>query len=116
MSQIEQRTRIVAYEDVWPELQRLLSDRFWEWLRRLPGRLSEAVYMYTRRGGEKVHYLPVDDGSERDLILSSRKDSTNGDSPVWRIERVIPTSSNGYRSLGPGERVILQVLAPYLNS
>jgi PAS domain-containing protein len=116
MPSVEARTRIVAYEAIWPKLQELLEERFWDWLDRLHERLAEAVYMYTRRDGERVHYLPVGDDRELDLILSSRRDTTNGDTPVWRIERVIPANGNRYRDLGPAERILLQVIAPYLNS
>ena len=109
--------RIVGRPGVWPKLQEILEDRFEDWLAEFVARLAkEARYVLTRSTGERVHYISMDEApkSNYDLIISIRNAPEFADELVWDIEKVVLRSDNKLRNLTPGEREILDFLAPYL--
>jgi hypothetical protein len=111
-------TDILAEDETWDRVTELLgpegySNFYDNLVSDINERTIQRFYVYTRRGGQLVHSIPLAD-TGFDAILAYRPHPGNPGSWVWVVERIVEHRANKLAQLSPVEGAILRAIGPWV--
>jgi len=105
--------RFMAYPSAKRRLEELVHD-VPTWVgKRLEFDLeTKRQFVYSRKGGVDVFYIPLSEPKGYDAIVRCDPKPRGERRPAWVIEKIVPEGENKLRQLTPVEKAMLRIIGP----